>query len=80
MESTVVTTKGQIVIPVKLRKIFGIKRGTRVFLEKSARSIIIHPATQSFYQKTFGILKGSGVLKMLKKSRLKEKMNEKSNI
>jgi AbrB family looped-hinge helix DNA binding protein len=80
MEKSVVTIKGQIVIPVKLRKKIGIKKGTQVFLEEREGSIIVHPATSGFYQKAFGILKGDSLTKKLEKSRRKEKAREGAKI
>ena len=76
MEQSVVTFKGQIVIPSRLRKKVGIKQGTRVFLEEKNGDIIVHPATPEFYDRTRGILKGGGLVKLLEESRRKEKEHE----
>lgn len=80
METSVVTIKGQIVIPSRLRKKVGIKKGTRVFLEERAGDIIVHPATPDFYERTFGILKGGELVKSLEESRRKEKEHEEAKI
>ena len=57
IEASVVTTKGQLVIPARLRRRFGIKRGTRVtFLEDGAR-IIMQPITPEFIRGLRGSLK-----------------------
>ena len=80
METSVVTLKGQIVIPAKLRKIAGIKKGTRVFLEEKNGDIIVHPATPAFYERMCGILKEGGLVKALEKSRRKDKEQEARNI
>lgn len=58
METSIVTIKGQVVIPSKLRKKVGIKMGTRVLIEEKNGDIVIHPATERFYENTFCILKG----------------------
>ena len=76
MDSSIVSTKGQVLIPAKLRKKAGIKKGTRVFLEEKDGAIVIHPATLDFYERTCGILKGGGLLKALRESRQKEKKRE----
>ena len=78
MNASVVTVKGQIVIPVEIRRKTGIQRGTRVFLEEKNGDIIIHPATSNFYEHTCGILKGGGLTKMLLAERRKEKADEES--
>ena len=79
METSVVTIKGQIVIPANLRKLVGIEKGTRVFLEEKNGDIIVHPATPSFYERNCGILKGGKLLKALRDSRRREKEEEKDN-
>ncbi len=76
MLSSVVTIKGQIVIPVEIRKKVGIRKGTKVFLEEKGGDIIIHPATPDFYERTRGIFKGMGLVKALQEERRKEKKHE----
>jgi AbrB family looped-hinge helix DNA binding protein len=57
-ETSVVTTKGQLVIPARLRRRFGIKKGTMVtFLEDDGR-IIVQPVTREFIRGLRGSLKG----------------------
>ena len=57
IEASVVTTKGQLVIPARLRRRFGIKKGTTVtFLEDGGR-IIIQPVTPEFIHGLRGSLK-----------------------
>ena len=76
MDTAVVSVKGQLLIPVSLRRKVGIKKGTRVFLEEKNGDIIVHPVTPDFYERNFGILKGGGLLKLLKEDRRKEKDDE----
>lgn len=73
MRASLVTTKGQIVIPAPLRRKVGIKKGTRVYIEEQNGVILIHPATTDFYQKTFGLLKGDNLVKILEQNRQQEK-------
>ena len=57
IEASVVTTKGQLVIPARLRRRFGIKKGTTVtFLEDGGR-IIMQPVTPEFIRGLRGSLK-----------------------
>ena len=53
-----VTVKGQVVIPAKLRKKVGLKKGTRVYMEERNGDIIIHPATPEFYDRKLKELAG----------------------
>ncbi len=58
IETSVVTTKGQLVIPARLRRRFGIKKGTMVtFMEDEGR-IIVQPVTREFIRGLRGSLKG----------------------
>ena len=77
METSVVTSKGQIVIPARLRQRAGIKRGTRVYLEERGGDIIVHPATSDFYDRTFGVLKGEELVQTLEKNRRRDHESEK---
>ncbi|MGD1102481.1 MAG: AbrB/MazE/SpoVT family DNA-binding domain-containing protein [Terriglobia bacterium] len=53
-----VTTKGQLVIPARLRKRFGIKKGTLVsFVEENGR-LVMQPVTREFIRGLRGSLKG----------------------
>jgi len=57
-ETATVTTKGQLVIPAKLRRKYGIRQGTRVvFLEEKQR-IVLQPLTPEFVRGLRGSLKG----------------------
>ena len=69
-EVSTVTTKGQLVIPSKLRRQFGIRKGTQVaFLEQDHR-LILQPLTPEFIRSLRGSLKGDpSLLELLLKDR-----------
>ena len=71
-----VTVKGQVVIPARLRRKVGLKKGTRVYMEELNGDIIIHPATPEFYDRACGILKGDKLTEALQESRLEDKERE----
>jgi AbrB family looped-hinge helix DNA binding protein len=73
-ETSVVTTKGQLVIPARLRRRFGIKRGTTIsFLEEGER-IVMQPVTRQFIRGLRGSLKGKpSALDLLLKERKQER-------
>jgi AbrB family looped-hinge helix DNA binding protein len=53
-----VTTKGQLVIPSKLRRKYSIKQGTQVaFLEEGNR-LVLQPLTAEFIRSLRGSLRG----------------------
>ncbi|MDO9028061.1 MAG: AbrB/MazE/SpoVT family DNA-binding domain-containing protein, partial [Candidatus Roizmanbacteria bacterium] len=62
MATTVVTTKGQIVIPSKIRKKLNIKRGTKICMSEKGDQIILQPLTHAYFEKMAGILKTKGKL------------------
>ncbi|MGH9774427.1 MAG: AbrB/MazE/SpoVT family DNA-binding domain-containing protein [Candidatus Acidiferrales bacterium] len=72
-DSSTVTTKGQIVIPSKLRRKYAIRKGTRVvFIEESNR-LILQPLTPEFIKSLCGWLKGSRALDILLEERKKDR-------
>jgi len=58
IETSVVTTKGQLVIPARLRRRFGIKKGTMVTFVEDDGHIIVQPVTREFIRGLRGSLKG----------------------
>ena len=75
MEISVVTTKGQVVIPAKLRKKYGIKSGTKIRFEEKDGEIIILPLTEEIVDKNIGFLGTKG--KLLKKLMAEKKAESK---
>ena len=75
-----VTTKGQIVIPVKLRQRLGIKKGTRLHVEERDGEVILRPLNREYFQKMSGILKGGGLVKALEKTRAEDRKREEDKI
>jgi AbrB family looped-hinge helix DNA binding protein len=58
IETGVVTTKGQLVIPARLRRRLGIKKGTRITFAEDAGRIIVQPITREFIRGLRGSLNG----------------------
>jgi AbrB family looped-hinge helix DNA binding protein len=58
VETSVVTSKGQLVIPARLRKRFGIKKGTLVAFVEDDGHMIVQPVTPEFIRSLRGSLKG----------------------
>jgi len=58
IEYAMVKAKGQVVIPVEVRRKFQIDKGTRVaFLEESGR-LFLQPVTDEFIDEMKGLLAG----------------------
>lgn len=74
MEISTVTTKGQLVIPSKLRRKLGIRKGTQVALVERDGGIVLQPLTPEFVRRLRGSLKGEpSALKLLLEDRKKER-------
>ncbi len=57
--SATFTSKGQLVIPVELRRKHGIKAGTKVhFLEDEFGRIVLQPITEEYIDRVMGVLAG----------------------
>ena len=76
---TYMTVKGQIVIPSKIRRKFGIKEGTRVQVDvdEQAHRIILTPVTRDYIQNLRGKYKGKDRGKCLLVALAAEKKREK---
>ena len=77
MLTTVMTARGQIAIPTRIRRKFNIKKGDRLRIEERSDEIILKPITADFMGKIPGILPTKGKLaKMLLEERKKDKIKE----
>ena len=69
-----VTTKGQLVIPSKLRRKYGIRKGTKVAFVEEKNRLVLQPLTREFIQSLRGWLAGDpSPLEFLLKDRKKER-------
>ena len=74
MTTTVVTTKGQIVIPSKIRRKHNIKKGTHLFIEERDDELVLKAVTPGYFEKIAGILPTKGKLsKALYEEHIKDK-------
>ena len=74
MKRSVVTAKGQIVIPVKLRRKHGIKKGTPVSIFERGTEIVVQPLTDEYIRSLRGIGRDWGdLLGELRKEKAKER-------
>jgi AbrB family looped-hinge helix DNA binding protein len=72
---TVATSKGQVVIPSKIRKQLGIKDGTYLQIEVDAvtKQIILTPVTREYIRSLRGKYKGKGLMKALMADKKRER-------
>jgi AbrB family looped-hinge helix DNA binding protein len=73
-EVSTVTSKGQLVIPSRLRRKLGIRKGTRVAFVEQDQYLIVQPLTRDFIRSLQGSLKrGPSALKVLLRERKRER-------
>ncbi len=81
MDTGNVTTKGQLVIPARIRRRYGIKAGTRIrFLEREGE-IVLQPVTSATIRSLCGILKSdSSVTADLLAERARDREHEEGKV
>ena len=57
MNTAYVTSKGQLVVPSRIRRRFGIKPGTRVNFVEEGDRIIFQPVTKEYINSFCGVFK-----------------------
>ena len=76
-DTTTVTSKGQVVIPSRIRRKYNIKKGTKLYVEEKGEYIILKPITEEYFEKIAGVLPTKGKLsRVLLKDRAEEKERE----
>ena len=81
MEESTMTTKGQIVIPAKLRKRYGLTPGTKVYFIERDQEIMLQPVTKEYLKSVHGMLiNETPVIKELLEERAKDKAHEESKL
>ena len=74
MDTSIVTTKGQVVIPSKLRLRYGIRNGTRIHFYEKEGEIRMLPLTHDLVDANIGFLGSKGkLLKALAEEKKKER-------
>jgi len=73
VETVCFSTRGQVVIPRKLRKKFEIQQGTRAIVYQEGDHIVLKPMTKAYLQSLRGSLKGIGLLQSLAAERQRER-------
>ncbi len=79
-----VTPKGQIVIPVSLRRKYGLRKGSRVRVHEEGGRIVVQPLTPEYVEakldRLCGALRGLPLLQDLAEERAREKERENARV
>ncbi len=72
---TIATSKGQVVIPSKLRRRLGIREGTyiQIDVDDINKKLILTPVTREYVHSLRGKYKGKGLMKALMAEKNREK-------
>ena len=73
---TVVSSKGQVVIPSALRRKYDIKKGTKVEVTDRDGRIVLEPVNRGTIRRLRGILKGTRALEDLIADRARDREKE----
>ena len=73
-ESAYVTSKGQVVVPARLRRRFGIQAGTRLSFTEEHGRMVVQPVTREFISSFRGLFK----LKPGEKSAVQELLEDRA--
>lgn len=77
METSVLTSKGQLLIPKRLRTKYGIKSGGKVAFIETPNGVILKAMDENFFNQFVGMLKDEAPsLKEYKAWKKEEKVNE----
>jgi AbrB family looped-hinge helix DNA binding protein len=63
VETSTLTSKGQLLIPKRLRTKYGIKSGVKVIFEETDDGLILKPMDAAYFAKFAGILSSTGNFK-----------------
>lgn len=81
METAYMTSRGRLVVPLRLRKKHGIKPGTRICFIESGGEILFRPVTRQYIRSVCGMLKSRTLATQeLLKERAREKKREEASL
>jgi AbrB family looped-hinge helix DNA binding protein len=77
MKIMTLSVKGQLVIPAKIRRRFGLTKGSRVAIIDEPDGFSVRPVELQYFEQFAGLLPGKGkATKALLKDRRKERARE----
>jgi AbrB family looped-hinge helix DNA binding protein len=81
MEEATMTSKGQIVVPAKLRRRYGLKPGVKVYFIERNDEILFQPLTKEYIRSVHGLLaSGTSVTEELLQERARDREHEEAKL
>jgi len=74
--TTVLSTKGQIVIPKAVREALELRAGTRLSVEIEGEAIVLRPVRQGVSERLYGRLRTHDLLEFLRETHRQEREKE----
>ena len=80
METTILTIKGQMVIPARIRRKLGLMRGSKLVVREIDHGFVVYPLDRSYYEQFAGIVgtRGKTTKALLEERRKDREREEKS--
>ena len=77
MDTAQVTSKGQLVVPARLRRKYGIKAGTKIRFMERDNEIVLQPLTRDYIRSVCGLLKSpTSATQELRRERARDRRRE----
>ena len=76
MSETVMSSKGQVVIPAKVRRALGIRPNVRFRVEEQEGVIVLIPIQEGDWRSLRGLFKGASLTRLLEKERRADRSKE----
>jgi len=73
MVTSILNSKGQLLIPKRLRTKYGIKSGGKVIFEETDKGLLIIPMNEQYFKSFAGILKSGNLTDDMRKIKEEEK-------
>ena len=73
LDTVVFSTRGQIVIPRRIRRQFEIEKGTRALVYQEGDHIALRPVSPKYIRSLRGSLKGTGAMDVFLAERKRER-------
>lgn len=79
MAVTSLSTKGQIIIPKRIREALGLRPGARIIVELEGNKVILRPVRGDIAQRLFGRYSNLNLLNDLQEEHLREIKRERGS-
>ncbi len=76
MSETVMSSKGQVVIPAKVRRALGLAANVRFRVEEQDGVIVLIPIKETDWRSLRGLFKGESLTRLLEKERRADRRRE----